>query len=399
MLIEISSSMAPNRPTTARKAPVGNSATPTKTAKTADKRLPTAQTPAYQQTDRTIAWVMGVNASEAPNKRKRQASVTSATSFEDEDESLSESEQLVTKISEPQAKKRKRNAITKGKKKAAPKEKQQVREQRHKDEPVYISTERPKAPMIRSERISSYATQTWWKISSDVEVQDSQIMPGQGTVKTYNLTQMNAMWIKSLVKNLQDVAQIQCSVRGWKKTLLYCLCQANVPDDSHKKIEEKIAEIEQKRKHGKRLGAEDDVELDALEQALDEWKPRWHNEPLYELAMIEGAYKDPNIVIVRLTSTRGNFFIRTRAGFLPWMDFVKWINVDQKNMIGFKSRRGGKEWNGYEVAEYPISNDGEATEQVTEMEDLFRIHSCVAIWRTVEYVNQPWGGRGKSYVR
>jgi hypothetical protein len=96
-------------------------------------------------------------------------------------------------------------------------------------------------------------------------------------------------------------------------------------------------------------------------------------------------YEDPSIVIVRLTSTHGELFIRTKSDFEPWTRFVNWIDVKQSNMHGYKSRRHGTAWNGFDVSEHASAAAPGVVERVVEMEGLFQKHACVAIWKTEDF--------------
>ena len=227
----------------------------------------------------------------------------------------------------------------------------------------------------------------WWKISGDVMLSRSKLVLLQGQVTSYNVSQMNPTWIKSFVKNLRDVAQMVYSVRGWKQTLLFALGAASEPDNSDDPIVNEIKDLEKRQRNGGVDDAESEARLDELEAELDAWEPGWKSEPLYSMDAIQGAFDDPTILILRLSTTHGEFFIRTDEAHEPWKDFMKWLFVTNKNMIGYRSRRGGNDWNGFEITEKQLAEDEDLKAKVVEIEALFHEHSCLAIWRTVKWFN------------
>ncbi|KIW01989.1 uncharacterized protein PV09_06499 [Verruconis gallopava] len=245
------------------------------------------------------------------------------------------------------------------------------------DKPIYRSTQKPIGTML-----CESPTGSCWKVSSDVSVAGSSILPDQGTMVEYNLSQMNHHWIKILVRNLKDVAQVKCSVRGWKKTLLYSLGAANIPDQGDIELEKRIAQVKKQLRKGKVSAADADSRLQRLEEELDSWVPGWQCEPLYELKIFRSMSENTQIIIVQLSSTHGELFIRTERSSATWIKFFDWLNVKQANMHGYSSRRKAAEWNGFEIEEKLLVNHPSIVAQLIEMERLFLRYQCVAIWKT-----------------
>jgi hypothetical protein len=242
---------------------------------------------------------------------------------------------------------------------------------------LYVPTQKPKADLICKTPQGSL-----FKISDTVVLGPARILEGEGMATNYNLSQMSWHWIKKFLPKLKDVIQHKVSHRGWKRTLLYSLGEANRTDDGDLALEKQIADLEKQQKKGALAKDEGEVRSSQLREELDNWEPRWSSEPLYEMKIIRGMFDNSRIIVLRLTSTHGNLFVRTYSDFEPWMKFIDWLEVKQSNMRGYRLRRGG-DWNGFEVAERPVAEVLDLVSQVAAMNAVFEEQNCVAVWKTI----------------
>jgi hypothetical protein len=239
------------------------------------------------------------------------------------------------------------------------------------DVPNSRSTQKPRGTVICETQ-----RETLWKISDDISVEVSPILNGKGIVTDYNLAQMNWHWIKAFVAKLKQVVQTKTSSRGWKETLLCCLGEANRPDDVDLVLDKQIAVANNQRRWGENV----DKEITGLQNALDNWKLRWYSEPLYGMKVLRGMFEDIRIVIVWLTSTHRNLFIRTCNNFCPWIEFISWLDIKQPNMRGYRLKRGG-EWKCFEVSKSSLSHNSGLFAQMAETNRVLEENQCVAVWK------------------
>ena len=320
-------------------------------------------------------------------KRDRQASPEP-----DESEGASDVEHYLEGVVSPKttipAKKRHKLSKDARPRPKAPKRKQAKPPKTSAAEKIFVSTQNPKLePLIHSINIfQGRGKRKYFKASDDIAFPRSRIVPGQGQVKSYNLTQLNWSFIKSIVERLRHVARLTTSERKWKETVLHTLGSASVPDEKpEKKLLEAMETIKKERKRGQVDDEESEAKLDQLEQKLEDFQSGWYCEPFYNIDVVRGMFEDPNITFTKLTSTHGEFYIRTEEDDEHWISFVHWLEVTKNNLMGYHDRRNHTQWNGYEITECDIEDEPDLAEEAKEIDNIFCKSACTAVWRTIVY--------------